>query len=281
MTETAPPAIEAHGVTFAIGEKRLVDNVTLAIPAGRMVGILGPNGAGKSTFLKIVSGEHKPTAGRVLFDGVAFAELHPALLARRRAVVPQSSQLTFSFSALEVVLLGATVPGFGLAADHLRGAEWALERVGLTALAERKYTDLSGGERQRVHIARAMCQLATAPPSAGETLLLLVDEPTSNLDIGHQRRVLDALREAALGGAAVLAVLHDINLAAGYCDRLALMRDGRLIAYGEPQEIVRDDLLSDTYGCALDANRTPSCTPFVLPITRDVADRPVTMLNGA
>lgn len=281
MANAAPPAIEACGVRFEIGSKRLVDDVSLAVPAGRMVGILGPNGAGKSTLLKLVSGEHKPTAGHILFDGVPVAQAPPALLARRRAVVPQSSQLTFSFSALEVVVLGASVPGFGLCADHTRAAEWALDRVGLAHLAARRYTDLSGGERQRVHIARAMCQLATAPPSPGETLLLLVDEPTSNLDIGHQRRVLGALREAAAEGASVLAVLHDINLAAGYCDSLALMREGRLIAHGSPEEIVRDDLLSHTYGCALDANRTPSRTPFVLPITRDAPDGATHMLNGS
>ena len=281
MPNAKSPAIEACGLRFEIGGKRLVDDVSLAVPAGRMVGILGPNGAGKSTFLKLVTGELKPTAGRILFDGVPLAQAHPALLARRRAVVPQSSQLTFSFSALEVVTLGASVPGFGLSVDHAHAAEWALDRVGLAHLAERKYTDLSGGERQRVHIARAMCQLATAPPSPGETLLLLVDEPTSNLDIGHQRRVLGALREAAAEGAAVLAVLHDINLAAGYCDSLALMREGRLIAHGAPDEIVRDDLLSHTYGCALDANQTPSRTPFVLPITRDAPEIAKPLLNAS
>ena len=272
MANPTPPAIEASGVRFEIGGKRLVDDVSLVIPPGRMVGILGPNGAGKSTFLKLVTGELKPAAGQIFFDGIPLGQTHPALLARRRAVVPQSSQLTFSFSALEVVMLGASVPGFGLPRDHSRAAEWALDRVGLTYVAERKYTDLSGGERQRVHIARAMCQLATAPPSPGETLLLLVDEPTSNLDIGHQRRVLEGLREAASDGAAVLAVLHDINLAAGYCDSLALMREGQLVAHGTPEQIVRDDLLSHTYGCALDANQTPSRTPFVLPITRDGSD---------
>ena len=280
MANAASPAIEACGLRFEISGKRLVDDVNLAIPAGRMVGILGPNGAGKSTLLKLVTGELKPTTGQILLDGVPLAQAHPALLARRRAVVPQSSHLTFSFSALEVVTLGASVPGFGLSNDHARAAEWALDRVGLADLAQRKYTDLSGGERQRVHIARAMCQLATAPPSPGETLLLLVDEPTSNLDIGHQRRVLGALREAAADGAAVLAVLHDINLAAGYCDSLALMRDGRLIAHGTPDEIVRDDLLSHTYGCVLDANQTPSRTPFVLPITRDISESATPVLHA-
>lgn len=263
-------AIEVAAVRFDIGGMCLVDGVSLAVEPGQVVAILGPNGAGKSTLLKLVSGELAPTAGRILLDGVPLASAEPALLARRRAVVPQASQLAFPFTALEVVTLGASVPGFGASKDIVLEAEHALDRVGLTHLAERRYTELSGGERQRVHVARAMCQLATAPRSPGETPLLLVDEPTSNLDIGHQRRVLGAVREMAAEGAAVLAVLHDINLAAGYCDLLALMCEGRMVASGRPHEMVRDDVLSHTYGCALDANTTPARTPFVLPITRDV-----------
>lgn len=272
------PAIEVDGVRFEIGGARLVDNVSLAVEPGQVVGILGPNGAGKSTLLKLVTGELTPTAGRILLDGVPLANAEPAMLARRRAVVPQASQLTFPFTALEVVMLGASVPGFGRMSEIALEGEHALERVGLARLAGRKYTDLSGGERQRVHIARAMCQLATAPRSPGETPLLLVDEPTSNLDIGHQRRVLAAVRELAAEGTAVLAVLHDINLAAGYCDILALMCEGGLVACGRPHEMVRDDVLSRTYGCPLDANTTPARTPFVLPITRDVV--PGHLSNG-
>lgn len=267
---SAPAAVEAMGVFFDVGAMRLVDDVHLTARAGEVVGILGPNGAGKSTFLKLVSGELVPTSGRILLDGLPIAGTEPISLARRRAVVPQSSQLTFPFTAIEVVMLGSSVPGFvhgGASAE----AERALERVGLIELADRNYTDLSGGERQRVHIARAMCQLATARRLPGETPLLLVDEPTSNLDIGHQRLVLRAIREIAAEGAVVLAVLHDINLAAGYCDLLALMRNGAMIACGPPGDIVRDDLLSQTFGCDLDANTTPSRTPFVLPITRDEA----------
>ena len=269
MDREQAPAIEVKGVSFAVGAARLVDDVHLTVRAGQIVGVLGPNGAGKSTLLKLVSGEHEPTAGSIVLDGVPMTRAQPALLARRRAVVPQSSQLTFPFTALEVVMLGASVPGFGARSDVVLAGARALERVGLSDLADRNYTDLSGGERQRVHIARAICQLATAKRRHGETPLLLVDEPTSNLDIGHQRLVLGAMREIATEGAAVLAILHDINLAAGYCDVLVLMRDGALIASGPPAEIVRDDLLSRTFGCPLDANTTPVSTPFVLPITRD------------
>jgi iron complex transport system ATP-binding protein len=257
--------MEAKGLSFAIGSSKLVDDVSLAIHAGEIVGVLGPNGAGKSTLLKLLSGELEPTGGSVLIDGTAIARTQPAPLARRRAVVPQSSQLTFPFTALEVVMLGASVPGFGPRLDAVSAGEHALAQVGLGELGNRKYTDLSGGERQRVHIARALCQLASAKRRDGETPLLLVDEPTSSLDIGHQRMVLAGLREVASTGAAVLAILHDINLAAGYSDRLVLMRSGSVVAIGPPQDIVRSDLLTRTFGCQLDANVTPVDTPFVLP----------------
>lgn len=268
MASSAAPAIATDGVSFEVGGARLVDAVQLEVRAGQMVGILGPNGAGKSTLLKLVSGELAPTAGRILLDGAPMAHAAPALLARRRAVVPQSSQLTFAFTALEVVLLGASVPGFGVADDIAEAGERALARVGLAGLADRTYTALSGGERQRVHIARALCQLATAPRRAGETPLLLVDEPTSNLDIGHQRLVLGAIRELAADGMAVLAILHDVNLAAAYCDRLVLMRNGAVVAAGHAADVVRDTPLSRTFGCRLDANTTPADgTPFLLPVT--------------
>jgi iron complex transport system ATP-binding protein len=269
MDSRRTPALEAVGVSFEVRGARLVDAVHLSVSAGEVMGILGPNGAGKSTLLKLISGELAPTSGVILFDDVPLQRTEPALLARRRAVVPQSSQLTFPLTAIGVVALGATVPGFGLEEAAARSAESALQRVGLLELAERKYTDLSGGERQRVHIARAICQLSTARRHPDETPVLLVDEPTANLDIGHQRLVLSAIREIARDGAAVIAVLHDINTAAGYCDCLALMRCGTIVAKGPPHDIVRDDLLSETFGCELDANTTPKNTPFVLPITRE------------
>jgi iron complex transport system ATP-binding protein len=273
MDRAKPAAMEAKGLSFEIASSKLVDEVTLAVHAGEIVGVLGPNGAGKSTLLKLFSGELEPTAGSVLIDGKSFARTQPALLARRRAVVPQSSQLTFPFTALEVVMLGAAVPGFGTRPDVVAAGEHALAQVGLSELADRKYTDLSGGERQRVHVARALCQLASAKRRQGETPLLLVDEPTSSLDIGHQRIVLAGLRKVASTGAAVLAILHDINLAAGYCDRLVLMRGGATVAIGPPKDIVSSDLLSRTFGCQLDANVTPVDTPFVLP-TAGTAETP-------
>jgi heme transport system ATP-binding protein len=165
------------------------------------------------------------------------------------------------------VLLGATVPGFALAEPRtLAMAGDALRTVGLTGFEQRLFTELSGGERQRVHIARALCQLATAKPRPGETASLLLDEPTSSLDLSHQGAVLGEARRQAGLGLAVLAILHDLNLAAAYADEIVLMSRGRIRASGGPAEVLRDGLLSEVYGCPVRTNATPAAgVPFVIP----------------
>ena len=191
----------------------------------------------------------------------------PGELARRRAVVPQSSALSFPFTVLEVVLLGVTVPGFARVeplalAMRMRRCAPSGSRARAAAL----YVELSGGERQRVHIARALCQLATAKPRPRETASLLLDEPTSSLDLAHQGVVLGDARRQAGRGLAVLAVLHDLNLAAAYADEIVLMSRGRIRASGRPAEVLRDDLLSEVYGCPVRTNATPAAgVPFVIP----------------
>ena len=259
--------LEAARATYTINGKRLVDSVDLALPPGKVVAIVGPNGAGKSTLLRLLAGELAPTAGNVRLDGRELRSLAPGELARRRAVVPQSAALSFPFTVLEVVLLGATVPGFALAEPRaLAIATDALRTVGLQGFEQRLFTELSGGERQRVHIARALCQLATAKPRPGETAALLLDEPTANLDLSHQGAVLGEARRQAGRGLAVLAILHDLNLAAAYADDIVLMARGRIRASGKPADILRDDLLSELYGCPVRTNATPANgAPFVIP----------------
>lgn len=260
--------MRATRLTYRVGGATLVDDVSLDVRAGEVLGILGPNGAGKSTLLRLLSGELSASQGGV-FYGREDLRLMPArALARARAVVSQQSSLAFSFSAFEVVLLGASVPGLA-AEGAATGSAWeALERVALTAKAQRSYTSLSGGERQRVHIARAFCQLDLARRTGVREPVLMLDEPTSSLDIGHQRLVLDAVQREAERGTAVVAVLHDLNLAAAYCDRLLLMREGRIAAEGAPAEVIESEGLSFSYGCPITANALPRAgVPFVLPVT--------------
>ncbi len=261
--------LDVREVTITASTVRLVTGVNLAVNSGEIVGLLGANGAGKSSLLKACSGELAMQTGTVLMHGKDIRSMTPAELAYRRAVVAQSSDLSFPFTAREVVLLGATVPGFQC--ESLRIGQIgrdALADVGIAHLASRPYPLLSGGERQRVQIARAFCQLAAARKWQTEPSLLLLDEPTSSLDLAHQRMILTRLRRFAEDGGAALAVLHDVNLAAAYCDRLVIMKGGRVLASGKPQDVVLSDVLSEAYGCRVDANRLPpEAIPFVLPVT--------------
>jgi iron complex transport system ATP-binding protein len=259
--------LEARDVWLSIGGNHLLAGVDLAVEPGRIVAVIGPNGAGKSSVVRVLSGELVPTRGRALLDGKPLRSLPAAEVARRRAVVPQTSALAFPFTVLEVVMLGVTVPGFRMPATAARAAaEDALEAVEMMPFADRIYATLSGGERQRVHIARALCQLAAAPTRPGETRCLLLDEPTASLDLAHQVRVLDILRRQAELGFAVLVVVHDLNLAASAADRIVLLSRGRVAAAGPPADVLQDGLLSEVYDCQVSIVRsTDDDRPLVLP----------------
>ncbi|MFA5900166.1 MAG: heme ABC transporter ATP-binding protein [Hyphomicrobium sp.] len=262
--------LRACTATYRVGSKALISNIDLDLQPGKLMAVIGPNGAGKSTLLRILSGELRSTSGTVELDGRSISSYRADELARRRAVVSQATALAFPFTAREVVLLGATVPGFVSASEQVEHAAIeALRTVGLLGLADRLYPHLSGGERQRVHIARALLQLAFGHCDDAEPSILLLDEPTSSLDLAHQGVVLAEARRQARCGRAVLAVLHDLNLAAAFADELVLMSKGRIAAHGTAQEVFRDELLSRSYGCEVRTNATPEPgVPFVLPHAR-------------
>jgi len=258
--------LQAHGASFSAGSTVLVEDVNISVQSGRLTAVLGPNGAGKSTLLRMLSGELAPTSGRVTLDGQNLRSLTPPFLAQRRAVVPQATQLAFPFTVRDVVAFGVSVPQ--LESRHtsvqIEVAD-AIDRVGLSELAHRNYTTLSGGERQRVHLARALCQLYGMPEGVG-TRVLLLDEPTASLDLGHQLLLMDELREVANDGIAVLAIVHDVNLAARYADDVVLMDCGNVLAAGAPADVFKSRTLSEAYGCEVEANRAPKAgLPFVLP----------------
>jgi iron complex transport system ATP-binding protein len=257
----------ARAATYTVNGNTLVEGIDLALVPGKLIAIVGPNGAGKSTLLRLLSGEIAPTAGSVELDGRPLQAYSPAELARRRAVVAQSTVLSFPFTVREVVLLGASVPGFvGASREAERMATACIARVGMDRLEHRLFTQLSGGERQRVQIARALLQLAVANLPADTSSALLLDEPTSSLDLAHQGVVLEEAQRQARNGLAVLSILHDLNLAAAFADELVLISAGRIAARGPASEVLRDDLLSRVYRCRVRANATPPPgVPFVLP----------------
>lgn len=238
--------LELRSVSAALSGKRVLERVSFRIAAGELVGLVGPNGAGKTTALRVAAGLLPPESGEVLLDDLPIKRLKPVALARRRAVVPQFPTLPSFYSVREVVTLGRTphIPFFGResAADR-EVVERVMAEVDIGRFAARSVDELSGGERQRVAIARALAQ---------EPALLILDEPTASLDLLHQRTTLAILeRRTAGAGLACVVALHDLSLAAQFCDRVILLAEGRVVADGAPGEVLRADLLASVYGTSL------------------------------
>lgn len=250
------------------GGRWLVENVSLEVAPGDRIAILGPNGAGKSTLLKVLTGETAADAGRVLLDGADLASIPRSALARRRAVLPQASVLTFPFMVREVAALGLTVPAFPLdRGAQARLVDRALSAVGLSGLAEATFDTLSGGEKQRAQLARVLCQL-WACEIQGPMPILFLDEPTASQDLAQQLAILQVASDHARRGGAVVAILHDINLAAAWADRLLVLSRGHLYAEGAPQDVVTARMLADVFRVGLSPGALPDGkVPFVLPQT--------------
>lgn len=236
--------LQADRVSVAIGSKRLIDGVCLALQPGEMLAVVGPNGAGKSTLLRALSGEARLAAGSVTLDGRTLKQIGHEQLALRRAVLPQETRLAFSLTVEQVVSLGR-LPHRGRAdrmADRI-AINRALQAVDMAAFTSRAWPTLSGGERQRVNLARVLAQLDN---EAKEPRYLLLDEPTAALDLKHQLALLKLLRVQVNRGIGVLAILHDLNQAL-LADRVAVLSAGKLIALGSPNEVLTPDIVRQAY----------------------------------
>jgi len=256
----------ARSITFGYGARDLFRDLSLSIRPGEIVGLIGPNGSGKTTLLRILSGVLAPRSGGVRLTGdpggdVDLAALGPGDRSRRIAVVPQESRLTFDFTALEVVLMAraARLSLLGVESGRdLAAARRAMERTGTEPFAGRLIGQLSGGERQLVFVARALAQ---------EPGLLLLDEPTAFLDIRHRLEIYELLSNLnAREGLTVAITSHDINLAARFCRRLVLLKEGRVIADGGTAEVFRAGILSELFDTPLRVVLDEaSGRPFALP----------------
>jgi iron complex transport system ATP-binding protein len=231
--------LEARGLHVRYGEREVLAGVDLAITPGELVALVGPNGAGKSTLLHALSGDVDLASGTVEVDGRPLGTVRALDLARRRAVLTQSNEVSFPFTTLEVVEMGRA-PWRGRPEsdeDDTRIAA-AVEDAEVGSFLERRVTELSGGERARVAFARVRAQGCS---------VILLDEPTASLDIRHQERVLHRLAQHARSGGAVVVVLHDLDLAAAYADRVVVLAGGRVRAAGPPHEAFTSELLTDVY----------------------------------
>ena len=258
--------LQALDVSVRLGGKSILQAVSLSLQAGELLAVLGPNGAGKSTLLRVLTGALAPQVGLAALDDRPLQSWNSRELARRRAVLPQSSPLAFGFRAFEVVLLGRE-PHSGLSAreEDLEIAEAAMREADVIHLAERSYATLSGGEQQRVQLARVLSQVWPGGRDASLRFLLL-DEPTSSLDLAHQHAILRLARGWSRAGAGVLAVLHDLNLAAMYADRVCILKVGRLEAEGRPDDVFTADRIRACFDLEVVVSRHPlrDC-PYVLP----------------
>ncbi|WP_405617498.1 ABC transporter ATP-binding protein [Streptomyces sp. NBC_01508] len=247
MSDRTAASLHVDGLSYGVGDGRqLVDTVDLTAAPGETVGLVGPNGSGKTTLLRCVYGALRPTHGRALLDGDDLHTMTAKARARRVATVPQDGQSDFELTVREVVAMGRSPHRRFWEADTaadtaLAGA--ALRRVGIAPLAERAFPSLSGGERQRALVARALVQ---------RPALFVLDEPTNHLDIRHQLEVLSLIREL---GTTNLLALHDLNLAAYYCDRLYVLKAGTVVASGPPAEVLTPALLAAVY--EVEAEVTP------------------------
>lgn len=235
--------LQAEGLYLRRGQQDVLRGIDLQLAPGQIVGVLGPNGAGKSSLLGALSGELVPAQGRVTLQGRALSDWTGPERAQRLAVLPQVASLGFAFQVQDVVGMGRMPHATGRQRDA-QIVEAALQAADAAHLAQRSYLALSGGERQRVHLARVMAQLW--PGEEGVTLLL--DEPTSMLDPLHQHTTLEAVRRFADRGAGVLLILHDLNLAARYCDRILLLEQGRSYALDSPASVLTPEALKAVFG---------------------------------
>ncbi|CBS89733.1 ABC transporter ATP-binding protein [Azospirillum lipoferum] len=242
-------AVVVEGLSCELAGRKVLSDIGFSVAEGAILGILGPNGSGKTTLLRCIAGLQAPSAGRIRIDGADPRALRPAELARRLALQAQDSAAALGFTVRDVVGMGRLVHRRSVfsasGAEDRAIVEDALARLELETLAERPVEQLSGGERQRVMIARALAQ---------RPRILLLDEPTNHLDIQHRFAILDLVRSL---GITVVMTLHDIELAARWCDRLLLLKDGRLQADAAPEEALTAERLTSVYRVAAAVDRRP------------------------
>ncbi len=245
LDKKSPEILKAEGIFFSYGKEPVLDDLDLNVGKGDFIGLIGPNGSGKTTLLKLLMQILSPSKGKVFLEGRAMEEMKRREISQRIAFVPQEENTNFVFSALEIVLMGRSpyLKGFQMEGDHdIKVTKEAMSITDCWQFKDRDIYTLSGGERKRVFIARALAQ---------EPEIMLMDEPTTHLDLNHQIEIMEKMLELNKAGLTIIMVSHDINLAASFCTKIAVLKDGKIITSGKPAEIVNPELLESVYGCRL------------------------------
>ncbi len=244
--------LEARNISVRFGDREVLHDVSLKVRSGETIALLGPNGAGKTTLLRSLNGTVRLEMGEIVFDETLISELSRREIARNIAVVAQENETKFPITVMEFVLAGRFARGaaFGWEKpEDIDAANRALSECDLEAFGERLMNELSGGERQRVVLARAL---------AAETRVLLLDEPTANLDLAHQALMFKLVRARCHTGSAAVVITHDLNLATEFADRVLLLRDGKLLAMGTPDRVLNKTNIREVYGVEVLLDTNPA-----------------------
>ena len=264
--------MNGRNLSYSIDKTTLIKNISIKIQPGKFVVIVGPNGAGKSTLLKILSGDINPTEGTVLLDNICLHKWNKKALALRRSVLPQNSKLTFPFTVFEVVIMGRS-PYHGISKDNHASDEsitkLILAKTNTEHLINRDYTSLSGGEKQRVQFSRVLNQIWPIDNLFPKYLFL--DEPTANLDPSYQIHTLKIAKDLTNSNIGVVAVLHDINLAADFADEVLLLNGGKLVHKGAPKTVFSKETLKSVFNIeVLEINHPQRpCPYFVTEVSKN------------
>ncbi|HET7615513.1 MAG TPA: heme ABC transporter ATP-binding protein [Bacillales bacterium] len=255
--------LDVKGISGGYGGRKIIDGLSFSVEKGELFGILGPNGSGKTTLLKMLTRTHPLDDGQILLNGKDLRSYRSKHLARLAAVLPQFVGQSFSYSVCEVVKMGRYPYQSGIfnqADSHDREhVETAMKQTGVAAFADHDMNTLSGGEKQRVYLAQALAQ---------QPELLLLDEPTNHLDIHHQKQLLDGLKKwAKQDRLTVIAIFHDLNLAALYCDRVLLLNEGKKAALDSPKEVLNEGTIHEVYGTDVTRTFHPSMPSPVLSVS--------------
>lgn len=259
-SENIGATLRSEAATLAYEKRIIARDLTLDIPAGSFTAIIGPNACGKSTLLRAMAGLLAPASGRMVLDGKAIASLSPREIAQRLGLLPQTATAPEGITVTELVARGRYVHQRLLrqwSAEDRRAVDDALALTDVSELADRRVEHLSGGQRQRVWIAMVLAQ---------QTPLILLDEPTTYLDIAHQMDVLNLLHELNIAGRTIVAVLHDLNHAARYASHIIAMKDGQVIAAGPPADVITAATVSAVFGLEIEVIPDPvTGNPMVVP----------------
>ena len=247
-------SIKSKQVNFSVNGKKILEDISISLNSGEILSLVGPNGSGKSTFLKILSGDLKPTAGDIFYNDIEINNISILNRAKMRSVMTQSPQIVYDFTAREIIEMGWISKGDSHKSNLFDGALNKIIKIcDLREFIDRKFNFLSGGEKRRVHFARTLIQVWNDNLQNDPSFMFL-DEPTSNLDLYHELKLLKILKNESKKGKGILLIIHNLNLAFKFSDKIGIFKNGKLFSFGEPREVFTNETLFDVFKIPIKVN---------------------------